>query len=128
MHQPADGPQSLGGCLLDEFDARVDDAAAFYEEFVNTTAEQWVRKKLRGKTEATVKAVLWTDGGTSGGQNVIEWCCVLVDDAAEVFECSVTELTRASFCRFITAKVHPAPVCQSHPCTHPCVMEISLCV
>ena len=52
-----------------------------------------MRKKLRGKTEATVKAVLWTDGGTSGGQNVIEWCCVLVDDAAEVFECSVTELT-----------------------------------
>ena len=111
MHQPGDGPQSLGGCLLDEFDARVDDAAAFYEEFVNTSADRWVREKLRGKTEVTVKAVLWTDGGTSGGQNVIEWCCVLVDDAAEVFECSVTHLTRASFCRFITAKVHPAPVC-----------------
>lgn len=103
-HQAKDGPQSLGGCLLDEYDARVDDPAAFMEEFLNTTADQWVRTNLAGKTEVTVSAVLWTDGGTSGGQNVIEWCCVLVDDSGRVFDCTVSELTRLSFCRFITAK------------------------
>ena len=122
MHQvPQDGPESLGGCLLNEFDARIDDAAAFYEEFVNTTADKWVHTKLEGKEEVTVKAVLWTDGGTSGGQNVIEWCCVLVDDGAEVFDCSVSELTKASFCRFITAKVPPpCLVCSMHKGRHLC--------
>ena len=54
--------------------------------------------------EAVVKAVLWFDGGRSGGHDVLEWCLVLADDPGAVFGKTVSLLTRSTFQRCTTLK------------------------
>ena len=111
-HQGADGPKSLGGCLLDEYSTRVDCAATQVADFINGKGDGWFpTQEEDGRDEVVFDAVLWTDGGRSGGQSVVEWCFVLVDDAGDILPtCSVSQLTRASFCRFITSKAK----CDAH--------------
>ena len=111
-HQGADGPKSLGGCLLDEYGTRVDCAATQVADFINGKGDGWFPTQEEDPREEVVfDAVLWTDGGRSGGQSVVEWCFVLVDDAGVILPtCSVSQLTRSSFCRFITSKAK----CDAH--------------
>jgi len=87
---------------VDRYEARIDDPVAALEELINGPADLWVRHTPQ--QTATVRGVVWFDGGRSGGHDVTEWCMVLVDDKAEVFDCTVSQLTTASFCRFVTVK------------------------
>ena len=94
---------SRGGTRAsDRYEARIDDPVAAVEEFVNGVADAWVRHTTQEVVR--VRGVAWFDGGRSGGHDVTEWCLVLVDDKAEVFDCTVSQLTTASFCRFVTVK------------------------
>ena len=105
-HQGTGGPDSLGGCLLDEYATRVDCAATQVADFINGPGDTWFpTQECDPRKEVVFDAVLWTDGGRSGGQSVVEWCFVLVDDEGDILPtCTVSQLTRASFCRFITSK------------------------
>ena len=91
-----------GTSASDRYEARIDDPVAAVEEFVNGVADAWVRQTTQEVVR--VRGVAWFDGGRSGGHDVTEWCLVLVDDKAEVFDCTVSQLTTASFCRFVTVK------------------------
>ena len=53
--------------------------------------DKFVHDALEQQEVATIGAVIWVDGGRSGGHDITEWCMVLVDDSTSVFNCTVSE-------------------------------------
>ena len=102
-HQPRGLPSTLGVLIHDGYLAQVDDGCAWLEGFLNGEGQGLLRPGLQGGT-ITIDGVLWVDGGRSCGTTLTQWCLVLNDDQGKLFRCSVSELTRASFHPFITAK------------------------
>ena len=107
-HRPNEKPRTTGGCLMDGYEAQVDDPVASLEEWVNGDGDKYVRADITPES-AILKAVLWFDGGRSGGQDIVEWCLVVADDTGAVFgtaenPCPVQALTNASFQRCVTLK------------------------
>ena len=96
-HQPDGVPQTWALFSKDEYLVQARDMGAWLDRLVNKRLAGSVGL-VRGQGGDMVRmgAVIWLDGGKSGGRKMSKVMLLLHDDEQRVFHCGAVELTRAT--------------------------------
>ena len=102
-HQPNGVIQTLGQFLFDGFMAVVHCGVAWLQSFLNC-ATALALVSLTAGSNVDGEGILWLDGGSPSGTPITEWCFQVIDDKKEIWNASVSDLTRCGFHRLLVLK------------------------